>query len=240
MLGLDVSRRRWALSALSILAFVSALGIVLMIASGSLNAGELIVNLVHQARGSYGWVLLIFIVLSILSQLLILPNGSLLLIVGGFVLGAPVATTVYALAQMVMAPLVYSMARTGYGDYADEKFDSTLKHVPESWRNLLLTMRDEELLASVAIRLTPVIPSAVACLLAAGLGIGRKAFLLGTAFSCWIRPLFFASIGASTQMLMELTDPAKILENVSFIPLIMAFVAASLLFALRVWLQLRA
>ena len=115
-----------------------------------------------------------------------------------------------------------------------------MKHVPESWRNLLLTIRDEELLASVAIRLTPVIPSAVACLLAAGLGIGRNAFLLGTAISCWIRPLFFASVGASTQMLMELTDPAKILESVSFVPLIMAFVAASLLFALRVWLRLRA
>jgi len=87
------------------------------------------------------------------------------------------------------------------------------------------------------LRLTPVIPSAAACLLAAGLAITLNKFILATIAVCWIRPLFFASIGGSLQALTELSMASS--GVAAFKPLLLLFIAAVVLLLVKVLLRIK-
>ena len=93
-------------------------------------------------------------------------------------------------------------------------------------------------MTTVVLRLTPVIPSAAACLLAAGLGVDLRKFLAATAAVCWIRPLFFASVGGSLQALSAL--PNALSTSSVFGPLLLLAIAALLLLIVKLTMRYKA
>lgn len=166
------------------------------------------------------------------SQLLIIPSGSLILIAAGFIFSPLIATIIFSVAQVLCSWPVYRM-----GELIGEKFPQRFEvltskfSLPPNWHKLV---QQEGFIATVVLRLTPVVPSAAACLLAAGMNIGLKRFIPATIAVCWIRPLFFASLGGSLQ---ALTGLSEVSASAAIAPLLLLFIAALLLLVVKLYLR---
>lgn len=182
------------------------------------------------ARGNALW-LFVYGVICIVSQLLVVPSGSLILIAAGFIFTPLVATAIFSVAQILCSWPVYMAGEVISKRFPDRfpQYAARLK-VKSDWTKLV---QREGLLASIVLRLTPVIPSAAACLLAAGFSIKFRHFIQATIAVCWIRPLFFASIGGS---LLVLTSAPDALAAAATGPLLLLFVASILLLLVKYYL----
>lgn len=150
--------RRRGLAALALLASLSLAAIAtLVLAGGMPRVAELAASVLQQSAENREWIFGGFVVLSLISQVLVMPNGSALIVAGGF-----------------------------------------------------------------------------------ALGIALRSLMIGTALSAWIRPLFFASIGAAAASLAVLADPDAAFAKTDLTPLLLAFVAGSMLLVMRLLLRLRA
>ncbi len=230
--NLLLNRESPRLSIVAIVALIvfSAIGIVwMMFLGGTQLVTDAVTDIANrQAIGEHsGLLLALFFALAVLTQLLVVPSGSLMLVAAGFVFGAPSAALVYAVAQALTAWPVYTIASR-----ALRRGESTLwsSHVDSAAIRPLLTsiesLRQDSFLATVTLRLTPVVPSAVACVLAATLGLRARSFLLGTLASCWVRPLFFASAGAGLRSAGQLSEKGYVFSLTDVMPLLLLFVAA--------------
>jgi len=173
--------------------------------------------------------------LCLVSQLLIIPSGSLILIAAGFMFSPLLAAGIFSVAQVLCSWPVYRIGKV-ISDKFPQRFDllTTRFSFPPDWDRLV---REEGFFATVVIRLTPVIPSAAACLLAAGLNIGLIRFIPATIAVCWIRPLFFASVGGSLQALSGISEAAS--ASAALKPLLLLFIAAFVVFLSRLYLRRR-
>jgi len=189
---------------------------------------------VSATGNSTNWLLL-YAMVCLVSQLLVIPSGSIMLMAAGFLFSPLVAAAIFSIAQVFATWPMYQFGQKWllkFPDYLQRKLDRTpLPH------NLLALIGKEGFSASVVLRLTPVVPSALACLLAAGFKISFNSFLLATCAVCWIRPLLFASVGGSLQALAGVRGSATQLST--FVPLILVFAAACLLFIVRVVMRKR-
>jgi len=179
--------------------------------------------------------LLLYALLCLASQLLIIPSGSIMLMVAGFLFSPLVAAAIFSVAQVLTTWPMYRFGQRlllKFPGYLQRKLEKV--PLPD---NLLVLIAKESFSASVVLRLTPVVPSALACLLAAGLKISFNSFLLATFAVCWIRPLLFASIGGTLQALAGVRGSAVQLST--FGPVILVFAAACLLFIVRVVMRQR-
>ena len=179
--------------------------------------------------------LIIYSLVCLFSQLLIVPSGSLILIAAGFVFSPLLAAGIFAITQILSTWPVFKMGIFLRSRFPGRfKAEGILAKLPD---HLLKTVRSEGFMAAVTLRLTPVVPSAAACLLAVGLGIKLGVFLAATAVVCWIRPLFFASIGGSLQSL-ALLKSGDVKAN-SFLPLLAIFLTALLIFVTKLIIRYR-
>lgn len=179
----------------------------------------------QPSHGRFATGLLVFFIVSLTTQLLVVPSGSILLIAAGFTFGATPATLTYALAQLLSAWPVYAAsaaARKRPGGWARHASAPAAQRLLQS----IGTLRQDALLTTITLRLTPLIPSAVACVLAAMLQLPLRFFLLGTLAVCWVRPLFFASSGASLAQLGNLRADNFSLAALDPTPLVLVFAAA--------------
>lgn len=182
------------------------------------------------ARNDAVW-LLAYSGICIVSQLLVVPSGSLILIAAGFIFTPLVATAIFSLAQVLCSWPVYSAGEAISKRFPERFSQYTARLKPDSdWPK---RVQREGFFASIVLRLTPVIPSAAACLLAAGFGIRRRHFIPATVVVCWIRPLFFASIGGSLQALSSAPDA---LSSAATGPLLLLFFASVLLLLVKYYL----
>jgi len=189
----------------------------------------------RSARNDSIW-LLIYCGICIVSQLLVVPSGSLILIAAGFIFSPIIATVIFSMAQIVSSLPVFKMGELISSRYP-QRFSaiSSRFKINTDWQQ---AVQKEGFMTTVVLRLTPVIPSAVACLLAAGLGIDLRKFLVATAAVCWIRPLFFASVGGSLQALSALPDALSTSSVLR--PLLLLAIAALLLLIVKLYLRYRA
>jgi uncharacterized membrane protein YdjX (TVP38/TMEM64 family) len=177
---------------------------------------------------------------ALLLQLFILPAGTLVTLAGGFLFGAPLAAGLYYAAQLTAAPIVYGAARAGFGRYADRTMDSIARRIsPERYVALLGMLRKEGVVAVIALRLAPVLTSAMVPLIAATAGIGLARLMLGSLLISWVKPTFTASIGAAARSLAELSEPGPLIDRVSFAPIAAASLAALVLLGVRLMLRAR-
>ncbi len=174
----------------------------------------------------------IYAVVCLVSQLLIVPSGSLILIAAGFIFSPIAATAIFSLAQVLCSWPVYKM-----GAFISRKYPEQLRRWVQKFQlpaNFDHAVQQEGFYTTVVLRLTPVIPSAAACLIASGLGIGLRSFIPATIAVCWIRPLFFASMGGSLQSLTNLTESV---DSKAVAPLLLVFFAALALLVVKIILH---
>lgn len=190
---------------------------------------------VKDAGSNPQW-LVIYALVCFVSQLLIIPSGSLILIAAGFIFSPLLAMSIFSVAQVLCSFPIYK-AGEAIGRKFPDRFALITQRfrLPAGWEQ---AVQSEGLLATVALRLTPVIPSAAACLLASGLGIRLGGFIVATIAVCWIRPLFFASIGGSLQALTSLSGAINSTQALR--PLLLLFIASLVLFLVKLLLRYRA
>lgn len=177
----------------------------------------------------------VFAVISFCLQLLVVPSGSLLLIGAGFVFGVMPSVLIYTAMQCLAIFPVYRLCA-----YSSANNLFGLQRKLDDWIDRSGVSRvagAEPLVSGMVLRLTPVLPSAVATGIAALSVIPVKVFLLSTLAVGWVRPLFFSSVGGAVS---ELSGFATALSgDFRAAPLIVVFLATVLLLAVRLWLRFR-
>ena len=237
---LDV--RRIGILALLAIGVVSALGVAwLTVGGGKETITAIVTALDRQVAANFMPAVIAFLLAAFILQLFILPTGTIAMLTGGFLFGAPLAAALYYGAQIMAAPVVFGAVRLGFGSFADSRLDGLVKrYLPDRFSSILEIARSEGLLAAISLRLAPVITSPVVPILAAASGIKLSALLAGTVLVGWVRPLFWASVGATAHSLAEVTSSSDFLAKVNLTPLLLAFAAAGAIFVARLALKMRA
>jgi uncharacterized membrane protein YdjX (TVP38/TMEM64 family) len=177
-----------------------------------------------------------FGVVAFLLQLLFVPTGTLLNLVGGYLLGIPATVAAYTVAQLLAAPVVHTAVRRGFGAYATRQIETRMR---ARWARFFAIARDEGVFAVVIMRLTPVFTSAVTPALSALLGISLGTLLLGTLFAAWARPLVVSSFGAAVRRVQEVDDVGQIAQAMQGWTLLIPIAAAAGLVLVRVIIRRR-
>lgn len=225
--------QRLARHAMTALVGLSILGTIAIFKNGGpFEVVKSVAMFADAARANLALVVACYFAVSFLMQVALLPSGTIVPIVGGFLLGAPVAAGVYFLSQLAATPIVWVMARRGLGPTGDLKVEALIKRfVPERWRGLIDRAREEGVLGAMGLRL--LLPSAVACIVAAGLKIPLGSLMLATLLVNWARPYVIASVGAAAKSLAELGDPKALIQQGSAVPYVMAGILVGALLLMR-------
>lgn len=193
---------------------------------------ESVIALVGMLDKNPTLVALAFAGWALLANCLILPAGSLSLMAGGAVLGTFLPASIWYLAQLTTAPLLYRLAvQTPYRSQ-----QLVRRYLGQTVETLFMRGVEDGIAATAVLRLTPVIPSAPATLIAAASGIPLKSFITGSALVGWIRPLYFASIGAAAGSLARAGELSIASGTSLAIPLVLLFGATLTLFIARLYI----
>ncbi len=170
---------------------------------------------------------------ALIANCLVLPAGSLSLIAGGAVLGAVLPAGMWFAAQLVTAPFIYrttvsaQLAATGLIE----------RYLGAGATQLLARAADDGVWLTAVLRLTPIIPSAPAAMIAASSGVTFKSFMLGSALAGWVRPLYFASIGATAGSLVRAAGVSTASGWQILAPLAILCIASAALFGARLYIK---
>ena len=235
------ARRVWGLALLALIVATTVAGLVWMTLGGGAY------SIAGKVQGVGGFVadnrllsVAVFGVGVFLIQLVSLPGGTIAVLTGGFLFGAPLAAGVYYLAQLAAAPVVFAAVRLGLGRDADVVLNGLARRgLPPRLAGIMLRAREESVLAIAVFRLAPVLTSTFVPALAAVLGLRLRALMLGSLLVSWIKPSITASIGAAGRTLSEVGDPQQMLAHVGAGPLLLAFAGAVGLLMVRVMLAQR-
>lgn len=215
-----MSRNRILLAALVLASVVGTLG---LLTAGSGGAVLDLLRLVERHRATLA---IVFGLWALLANCLVLPAGSLSLIAGGAALGALLPAAIWFVAQLLTAPLLY---RAGNVDHA--RVDAVLRRYLGSGAATLVEQAARDgIWTTAALRLTPVLPSAPAALIAAAAGIELRSFMIGSLLAGWLRPLYFAGLGATVGSLSRVgsSQAALSLETI-WPPAVVGACAAAML-----------
>ena len=168
------------------------------------------------------------------SQLVILPSGTLSILVTGALFGWP-AGAMYFLAMVLSGQLLHLFARQDRGaarQALERALPEKLRH-GLLWR-LLERAEHREVTTTVMLRLLPVAPSAICPLVVGSIGGSSRALAIGTALTGWIRPIALALVGqAAGQALLApdhlLTEVAEPVFVVALVSLVLSSLAAYLI-----------
>lgn len=158
-----------------------------------------IYDAILAANALQGWALALALALLagyfFVSQLVIIPSGTLSLILAGVVFG-PVSGLLYFLAMLAACPPAHA-----FGRLRPEEADAFLARHVRSDRHrmrmlrLLARIRSAPVALTAALRLAPVLPSAGCALLAGAAGVSLRGVMTGTVLAGWVRPVAIAVLG---------------------------------------------
>lgn len=130
---------------------------------------------------------------SFLLFLTVMPLGTLTILMAGFLLG-PAAGGVQFVALVLSSAILYKLGSESDPAAVNRRFAAY---------PVLAKVRDKSVRGgkwvSAGLRLVPVVPSAVASLMASFLGITWRDFMIGTIAAGWVRPVAFAFVGFGGQ-----------------------------------------
>ncbi|MFK7862128.1 MAG: hypothetical protein AB8B64_25195 [Granulosicoccus sp.] len=190
----------------------------------------------RNSAEEHQWVSWLWFSLAVLvSQLLVVPSGSALMLFGGFLLGAPEATLIFSTIQLLATILLVWLGRRS----GVEKLAHSLSGWSVTVEKTMTTLDRVPLMLGIVLRLFPVLPSAIACLLSVVFTIPLCTFLLATALVGWIRPLLFASAGALIPSFLDIeASRSDIVVSVLW-PATLLFCSGVILLFIRIWLTRR-
>jgi uncharacterized membrane protein YdjX (TVP38/TMEM64 family) len=217
-------RSRRALWALVALAVASVLASGSIIAAGGGPALLLATRetlAVLSARPAL--VAVVFAAWALVANCLVVPAGTLSMIVGGALLGTILPTLIWSVAQLMTAPVLYALTRRGVGTVP------LLQNAQVA--RLIALARSNGFQVTAMLRLLPIMPNAAATMIAATAGIGLRTFLIGSLLTGWVRPAYFAGLGAAIGSLSKVEAVTDLLSLRTLLPLLALFAGAVLLIA---------
>ena len=233
-------RSRLALWLLVGLLAASAMVTVAIFAAGGST------GVVMHGRDAVGYLaqrpLLMFAMFSIWSLIcviLIIPAGTISVIVGGILFGAFLPAALWTAAQLITAPLIYHLTLRSF-DTNDNgpAAQSAGIRVVERWlgrrsAEIIDLARVDGLFTVIVLRLLPIVPSAPTCMISAALGIRLKHLMLGTMAVGWVRPLYYASLGVTIGSLTRLEDAGDVLSMAVASQFLLVVVGGAVLWGVR-------
>jgi uncharacterized membrane protein YdjX (TVP38/TMEM64 family) len=212
-------RALWALAALAVASVVASAAI--MAAGGGtallIAARETLAAL--QERPTL--IAALFASWALVANCLVVPAGTLSMIVGGALLGTIIPTLIWSVAQLMTAPLLYALTRRGMGSVP-------MLRNPQVAR-LVALARTNGMQATALLRLLPVMPNAPATMMAATAGIDLRTFFIGSVLTGWVRPAYFAGLGATVGTLSKVEAVTELLSVHTLVPLLGLFAGTVLL-----------
>ena len=182
---------------------------------------------------SYGYMVLSFVFFVLISQLLVIPSGSILMIGGGFLLGSIPAALIYTALLPITGVVVGEITASS----SLKKWVETVLQKHNKIGGVIDLLKHEPFTLSAALRLTPIIPAAIAAIVASTLKVSYTTFIIATLCVGWVRPLFFASIGGTAQSLTQIHADSSNFADKSVLPLMLLALSAILNLLVRCWLR---
>lgn len=142
--------------------------------------------------------LTIYALICFASQLVVIPSGTVIALGGGYLFGTIPGGGILAAGAMLASLIVYAVARGALAHLVSGFAANT-----PARQRALETLRHEGAAGVLALRLSPVVPSAVTATLSAAAGIRFSTFALMSAAAIWVRPLAFAGAGSSLHTLAD-------------------------------------
>lgn len=226
----------WLIFAVIVVTVAASAG-VLALTSGT-SISTLVVGAKHWIDANAVLALALFAVWALAANCIVIPAGSVSLIAAGALFGPLWPALIWYGSQIVTAPLPHAFGRILKAESSTRRIGGkSIDQWTLPFRHRLASLVDPRpVMASVLLRLCPLVPSAVAALIAATIGIGLRPFLLGSLLVGWARPLYFTSVGAS---LKSLTEPQSFSTASGMLPLFAIFLTATLIVAAQAWLSRR-
>lgn len=212
-----------------------ALASVIAIAFAAADGGQRVFALLHWLQRAAAeaplQTLALYALVCFLSQLVIVPSGTVIALGGGYLFGILAGGGVLATSALVANVIVFAIANSAFSGFVARYADAAPQR-----RRALDVLQAEGAAGVVALRLSPIVPSALTATLSAAAGISLATFAFISALTIWVRPFAFAAAGASMRQLTDVAQgaPANTALLVSALSL-----AGFLLFALRLYVRAR-
>jgi uncharacterized membrane protein YdjX (TVP38/TMEM64 family) len=222
---------RSAIAVFVLLGLLSAAAIALFSSNGGTKVFALLDWLQRQAAESPTQTLVLYALICFLSQLVIVPSGTLIALGGGYLFGMLAGGGVLALGALAANVIVFVLAGSAFSGWVS----SYAEKAPQR-RKALDILQAEGAAGVLALRLSPIVPSALTATLSAAAGISLATFAAMSLLTIWVRPFAFAAAGASMRGLTDIAQgaPASTAMLISTLSL-----AGFLLFALRLYVRSR-
>lgn len=181
----------------------------------------------------------IFSAWSLICVSLIVPAGTISVIVGGILFGAFLPAALWTAAQLVTAPLIYHLTLRSFDTSDSGPVAQTAGiRIVERWlgrrsAEIVELARVDGLFTVIVLRLLPIVPSAPTCMISAALGIRLKHLMLGTMAVGWVRPLYYASLGVTIGSLTRLEDAGEVLSMAVASQFLLVLVGGAVLWGVR-------
>lgn len=143
--------------------------------------------------------ILVFALIYIATVALSLPIASLLTLLGGFLFGVTLGTTVIVLSATVGASIIFLVAKTALGSSLREKAGPFYKKVADN-------MKDNGFQYMLFIRFVPVVPFFIANILPALFNIKLRDFFITTLVGIIPGTIVYTNIGRELGTLETLSD----------------------------------
>lgn len=185
----------------------------------------------RQATAAPLQALALYALVCFLSQLVIVPSGTLIALGGGYLFGLVAGGGVLALSALAANLIVFAIAGSAFSGLVARYADAAPQR-----RRALDILQSEGAAGVVALRLSPIVPSALTATLSAAAGISLATFAIMSFSTIWVRPFAFAAAGSSMRQLADVAHgaPANTALLVKGLSL-----AGLLLFALRIYVRTR-
>lgn len=179
------------------------------------------------------YVVICFVFLVLISQLLVVPSGSILMIGGGFLLGSLPAALIYTALLPVTGIIVGKVTESS----SLKNWVATLLYKSNKVTRIVELLNHEPFTLSAVLRLTPVIPAAIAAIVASTFKVPHSTFIFATLCVGWVRPLFFASIGGTAHSLTQLHTGSSGTTELGILPILLLALCAILNLLVRCWIR---
>jgi uncharacterized membrane protein YdjX (TVP38/TMEM64 family) len=166
-------------------------------------------------------IAVVFAAWALVANCLVVPAGTLSMIIGGALLGTVLPTLIWSVGQLLSAPLLYALTKRGVGTVP------MLRNVQVA--QLVKLAQTNGLQVTALLRLLPIMPNAAATMIAATAGIDLRTFLVGSVLTGWVRPAYFAGLGAAVGSLSKVDAVTDLLSLRTLVPLLLLFAGAVIL-----------
>lgn len=175
---------------LVVLAIASVVGTVVVLQLSPHAVLATLERASELVREHYVLSCIVFALWSFLSLLLVVPTGTLSVIAGGWLLGGIPAAAIYV---AMVFPATIVLMRVAAGMRRGWLANAVAARLPKRLALLPSAVETEGVATVAAMRLNPVVPNAVLCVMAPALGISLRQVLIGTVLTGWVRPVLFAT-----------------------------------------------